>query len=284
MLGRLARGEKREAAVAAAVEMMAGVEGTVVLEPAASGPTPALIGSLFDSLVVYDELAAADPASAWPLLAGGGNRPGMSLADWLAPPPKRPRLVVLPGVQTAMATGLVKPPARPGEDLFVPAVDLIAAGSHTALVSRWRSGGGVATALVQEFLRETAGRDGLPPVEAWQRAVDVVTPERPDLEREPRLKQSGEVELADARHPLLWAGHLLVDCGGGVYDPPPAAAVPPAAPLAAPAQPQLKPPAPAVAPAGPMPPAILDPPPPREPPPPRADDPTPAEPPEPEAS
>ena len=260
LLGRIGRGEKREAAVAAAGEMLAGVAGGVVVEPATAGPPPLLVGGLFDTLVVYDELTAADPASAWPLLAGSGNRPGITLADWLAAPPKRPRQVILPGVQTALAGGLLKPPPRPGEDLFLPAVDLIAAGSPTVLLSRWKSGGGVSKALVQEFLRETAGPDALPAAEAWQRAVDVVTPERPDLAREPRLKQAGEVELADARHPLLWAGHLLIDCGGGVYEPPPQAAVPPAPPLAPAVQP---PPAPAAAPAGPMPPAILAPPPPR---------------------
>ena len=256
LLGRIGRGEKPEAAVAAAEEMLAGVAGGVVVEPAAAGPPPLLVGGLCDTLVVYDELAAADPASAWPLLAGSGNRPGITLADWLSPPPKRPRQVILPGLQTALAGGLVKPPPRPGEDLFLPAVDLIAAGSSTVLLSRWKSGGGVAAALVQEFLRETAGPDALPAAEAWQRAVDVVTAERPDLAREPRLKQTGEVELADARHPLLWAGHLLIDCGGGAHEPPLQAAVPPAPPLA----PAVPPPP---APAGPMPPAILAPPPPR---------------------
>jgi hypothetical protein len=263
LLGRMGRGEKQETAVAAAADLMAGVAGGVVVEPVAAGPPPLLIGSVFDTLVVYDELAAADPAAAWPLLAGSGNRPGITMADWLAAPPKRPRLVVLPGVQTAMAGGLLKPPARPGEDLFLPAVDLIAAGSRTTLLSRWRSGGGVATALVQEFLRETTGPEGLLAAEAWQRAVDVVTPERPDLAREPRLKQAGDVVLADARHPLLWSGHLLIDCGAGVYEPPPQAAVPPGPPLAPAAQPPPDPRMAPAAPAGPMPPAILAPPAPR---------------------
>jgi hypothetical protein len=158
-----------------------------------------------------------------------------------------------------MAGGLLKPPARPGEDLFLPAVDLIAAGGQTVLMSRWRSGGAVGTSLVQEFLQETTGQKALPAAEAWQRAVDVVTPERPDLDREPRLKRSADADLADARHPLLWAGHLLVDCGPGVYADAAEPAVPPPPPLAAPA------PAPAPPPGGPMPPAILAPPPPAEP-------------------
>jgi len=260
LLGRMSRGEKREAALATAGEMTAGVAGAVVLELPATGAPPVLVGSLFDTLVSYDELAAAGPGGPWPLLAAVGPRPGIALADWLAPPPKRPRQVILPGVQSAMAGGLLKPPARPGEDLFLPAVDLIAAGGHTVLMSRWRSGGAVGTSLVQEFLRETTGQDPVPAAKAWQRAVDVVTPERPDLDREPRLKKSPDVDLTDASHPLLWAGHLLLDCGRGVYDAAVEAVVAPVPPLAAPA-PAV--PARPAAPAGPMPPAILAPPPPR---------------------
>jgi len=263
LVGRMGRGEKREAALAVASEMIAAVAGSVVLEPTAAGalpatsPAPALLGSLFDTLVVYDELVAPGPGAPWPLFSAVGPRPGITLANWLSPPSKRPRQVILPGVQSAMAGGLLKPPARPGEDLFLPAVDLIAAGGHTVLISRWRSGGAVGTSLIQEFLRATTGPDAAPAAAAWQRAVDVVTPERPDLEREPRLKRTADADLVDARHPLLWAGHLVIDCGQGVYAAAEAPAVPPLPPLAAPV-----PPAPAP-PAGPMPPAILAPPPPR---------------------
>ncbi len=272
-LGRMYRGEKQEAAQAAAGEMLASLDGAVVLEIPAAGPPAALIGSLFDTLVIYDEVAAPVGNAAWPLLTGGSGRLGMTLADWLAPPPKRPRQMILPGMQSAMAGGLAKPPPRPGEDLFLPAVDLIAAGSPTAILSRWRSGGATAVSLVQEFLRETAGQGGLPATEAWQRAVDVVMPEQPDLDRESRIKPAGDVLLEDSRHPIFWGGHLLIDCGGGVYDealrpgPPPP---PPLAP-ARPAPPAVRPDEPGNGPAGkpqpqapvvPMPPAILPPPPP----------------------
>ncbi|MBM4023289.1 MAG: hypothetical protein FJ284_13835 [Planctomycetes bacterium] len=253
LLGRMSRGEKREAAEAAAAEILAGV-ASVVVEPPAGGPSAALIGSLFDTLVIYDEVSVGDAQADWPLAAAGG-RGGTTATDWLAPPPKRPRQLVLPGMQTAIAAGLTEPPARPGEDVFLPAMDLIAAGGHTLLVTRWRSGGQLGASLIREYLRETAGPSGLPPAAAWQRAVDVVVSERPDPDREPRVKQASTAVLENARHPLFWAGYLLVDCGwsGAAADPP----APPPPPVARPA--------PAAPPAagGPLPPAILPPPPPR---------------------
>jgi hypothetical protein len=56
--------------------------------------------------------------------------------------------------------------------------------------------------------------------------------------------------LPDARHPFLWAGYLLVDCGAGHYDDPP-----PAGPAqqAKPAQPPVVANQPAAPPAAPAP-------------------------------
>jgi hypothetical protein len=260
----MGRGEKQPEAAAAVATMTAGLERAITLELPTAGPPAALVGSLFDTLVVYEEAGIAEPTGGTPLLSAGQGRSGMTLADWLAPPPKRPRRIVLPGLTTAMGGGLLSTPARAGEELFLATTDLLAAGATTALVSRWRTGGGVSGELVREFLQETTGPGGIPAAEAWQRAVEIVTPERPDLEREPRLKPAAGADLADARHPLFWAGFMLIDLGGGVSEQRADDRVPPPPPLApGPPLPVLAPGGPAAPPAGgPMPPAILEPPPP----------------------
>ncbi len=249
--GRLVRGDKPAIAQEWGARLAGSIDRAVVLPtPAPAAPMP-LVASLVDTLVVFDELSGDGPVATRPLFSLQSGKPAMTFGDWLGSPSKRPRCIVLPGFQSAMAGGLTKLPARPGEEIFLAVTDLVAAGGRTTLVSRWRMGGKTSIDLVEEFLRDRTGGDGEaepPPVaESWQRAVEMATAEQPDVGREPRLKQSPQTVLADARHPFLWAGYLLVDCGAGRYDDPPPAGPAPQAkqaqPPVAPNQPAAPPPA-----------------------------------------
>jgi tetratricopeptide (TPR) repeat protein len=213
-VGRLTRGPK--AVVAETLDRLTqGIDRAVPL-PVPDKPPAAVVASVFDGLAVLDDLGGIGSATAT-LVPGASARGGITLSDWLAPPQKRPGFILLPGMQSALARGLEKGslPPRPGDDLFMPALDLLAAGSHTALLARWRVGGRTTTDLMLEFVRDAslAAADTPPPPASasWRRAVDVVTAEAPDPDREPRLKQ-GEQVLPDARHPFFWAGYLLLDC------------------------------------------------------------------------
>ena len=229
-VGRMFRGESGDEVAAWRERITAAVERSQSLTVPLPGPPPALVGSLFADLLIFEELGGEGPIAARPLLQATAGSGGMTFADWLQPPLKRPRRMLLPGLQSAAAGGLTRLPGRPGEDLFVAATDLLAAGSETAVVSRWRMGGKVAADLMAEFMRDvTAPRpDGTLPAaaESWQRAIDVTTTEEPDPAREPRLKPVAKAVLNDAKHPFLWAGYMLIDCGPGTHvEPPP----PPAA-------------------------------------------------------
>jgi tetratricopeptide (TPR) repeat protein len=244
--GRLFRGDKPVVAQELAARLTGSLDRAVALPaPTPAAPMP-LVASLLDTLVVFDELSGDGPVSTRPLLSMQGGKPAMTFGDWLSPPSKRPRCIILPGFQSAMAGGLSKLPTRPGEDIFLAVTDLVAAGGRTALVSRWRMGGKTSGDLVEEFLRDREPGDGeaeVPPAaESWQRAVATATAEQPDVGREPRLKQSPAAVLPDSRHPFLWAGYLLIDCGGGRYtDPPPNGPIQPAKPVMQPAPPNQQP-------------------------------------------
>ncbi len=238
-VGRMFRGDKPAVAERTLARLLEEVDGTAALVISPQGPPPALAASLYDTLAIFDELSAPGPVAAWPLVPSSSGQAGFSFDEWLASPRKRPQRVLLPGLQTAMAGGLDKLPARPGDDLFIAVTTLLAAGSHTALVGRWRTGGLVSVDLMAEFLRDldVPGDAQQPIAERWRRAVDVVTAEQPDPEQEPRLRQVAKAVLPDARHPFFWAGYLLVDCGGGTYsdEPAPPGVPQPKPPLAPPA-------------------------------------------------
>ena len=236
--GRMARADDATAVAALLARSTAAIDRAVPVTIAPGGPPGGLVASVFDALAVFDE---STTVVLVPPAAGKG---GLSLAEWLAPPAKRPRVVLVPGLQTAMADGLKEKSrlARPGDDLFLPATDLLAAGAHTAVLARWRAGGGTCADLMTEFMREATAAPAEPPESAathWRRAVDLVTAGCPDPLREPRLRQHGDDVLPDARHPFLWAGYVLVDCGSGAVPPDQAAAPPaqPAPPVRPPAQP-----------------------------------------------
>ena len=248
--GRVGRADDAAAIAGLLARTTASIDRAVPVTISAGGPPGALVASPFDALAVFDESSSA---ALVPSAAGKG---GIPFAEWIAPPAKRPRIVAMPGFQTAMADGLKEKslPKRPGDDLFVPAVDLLAAGAHTAVLARWRVGGGTCADMVTEFLREATAPPADPPESAashWRRAVELATAARPDMQREPRLRQHGDDVLPDARHPFLWAGYVLVDCGSGVV--PPDQAAPPA--RAAPAVGPVAPPVPAPPPAAAVPPA-----------------------------
>lgn len=210
------RGDPAERAAESRKRFTAAVAHSVCLSPTAAKLPVSLAASLADTIAIFDDLAPRPGDSGRPLVAAVAGRPGMSLSDWLLPPPKAARCVLLTGLPTQFAGGLGKPTGRPGDDLFQTAMDLAAAGAETVVLSRWSVGGRVALDLGIEFLRDQqqSGADGLPPAAAsWQRAVRLVTAEQPDFRLEPRLQLARDQIPADATHPFFWAGFTLIDCG-----------------------------------------------------------------------
>lgn len=218
--GRAVRGEKPEAAAEALHRLMAGIDRALPL-PSQSQQAhgvvvwPSLPAALCDSLVVLDEVSGDGAAGVRGMLGRGAERAakgGASPSDWLGSPHKRPQCVVVAGMQSAMASGLSRLPPRPGDDLFIAATDLLAAGARTVLVSRWRMGGKSTTDLVSEFLRDLDD-PAVEPAASWYRSVEIVTAEEPDMAREGRLRPTVDAVLGDMRHPLFWAGYMLIDGG-----------------------------------------------------------------------
>jgi tetratricopeptide (TPR) repeat protein len=238
-LGRMHKGDTLEAAGDLGERLSLSLDRPLLLGGSSGAPLLSA-ASLVDTMLIFDEVPGDGSVAARPLAVGWPGRSGMTFGEWVASPRKRPQTVLLPGFQSAAASGLARVPARPGDDLFLAATDLLAAGGRTAVVSRWRMGGRSTVHLMEEFVADYRHRAGAgAAADSWHRAVDIVSAEEPDIDREPRLTQSPGAVLTDSRHPLFWAGCMLVDCGNGDRSDPappgPAGRPAPRPPVAAPA-------------------------------------------------
>jgi CHAT domain-containing protein len=233
VLGKLFPRDKPEVAQRAFAEIEQDVPGAVALGAPWPQPLPSL-GVQLDRLLVLDDLTnlAAGPYDWSPIQAPSGRGAG-SLAQWMALPLGGPEVLVLPGFHTAAEQGLKRAPAVGfGNDVFLSVCGLLASGSRTVLLSRWRTGGTTSVAATSDFLAELST---LGPAEAWQKSLAAVRESPLDAAREPRLRRLPAGETLKANHPFFWAGYILVDPGSVHEDgepddgaAPPQPAVPPA--------------------------------------------------------
>lgn len=205
--GRMHTKENEVVAQEAAQALIEKLPGAFVAPAQLSAPG-SIYASLIDRLVVLDDIDEADrgPYDWSPLRLDKGKPVGL-LSQWALLPWDGPQQVVLPGFHTPVEYGLKR--GGTGDDVFLSVMGLMASGSRTILLSRWRTGGQTSYDLTREFVQElpyTAADN------AWQRAVELVTSTDLDLMREPRVRASSD-ETLPAEHPFFWAGYLLIDTG-----------------------------------------------------------------------
>lgn len=193
------------------------MKGSVRLTPPLAQPGYLFV-PLLDQLVVLDDVDVNknDPY-AWSPLPKSRGKNADSLAAWMELPYEGPQRVVVTGLPTAAETGL-KASRRgdgadsvPGREIFDSVCALMASGTRTMLLSRWRTGGQMNLQLVREFMQEL---EHSPADQAWQRSVLLAWETPLDAAQEPRLKRLEDgAEPPGADHPFFWAGYLLVDTG-----------------------------------------------------------------------
>ncbi len=181
--------------------------------PSDPGSAVGLSVSTFDRLLVLAELrSAAHMLQLKPIPLADPKQPSATLGDWLQLPFAGPRQVIMPGFRSAAEHGLRgTAPTAAGLDVFLPACSLLASGSQTVLLSRWRTGGATCHDLMREFLQELPNTT---PADAWQRSVLLVGHHPIDPLSEPRLEIPVNTRRPPrAAHPFLWSGYLLLDSG-----------------------------------------------------------------------
>jgi hypothetical protein len=153
------------------------------------------------------------------------GKPGSTLGDWTLLPFAGAEQAVFPGFHSAAEYGLKRPGT--GDEIFLTACGLMASGSRTILLSRWRVGGQSTVELMREFVQELPHKSA---TAAWRRSVQLSADRLIDPAAEPRVKPNPAADGLKGDHPFFWAGYLLIDTGAtpgdGALDPKNAAVAP----------------------------------------------------------
>lgn len=210
VLGRLFPNDPPEVAEAAYRDL-----SSALISPSPLTGVPpiasAIYGATFDRLIVLGDIAPQAGPMAWAPVPLDAGKPNSTLADWIALPWGGPREVLLPGFHSAAEDALKElDAASAGDELFLSACGLMATGSRTVLLSRWRTGGQTSVDLVRELAQELPHTTAS---EAWQRSVYLLQEVTLDPAREPRLRVQPGQAAPTARHPFFWAGYVLIDTG-----------------------------------------------------------------------
>jgi hypothetical protein len=210
-----------DAQLAATVDrLVESAPSSVVLPQPSLVPSP-LLASAADNVIslVETRLDGESPYSLLPLPIDRTTDIG-TLGRWMALPVEGPERVILANLSTAAESGLKQPrrtsrsrTAEPaaGQELFQATCGLMASGTQTILLTRWRTGGQTHRELLGEFASEVTH---MPAGQAWRRSVLLAQSQPLDAESEPRIKRpDARSEMPQPKHPFLWAGYLLVDTG-----------------------------------------------------------------------
>lgn len=208
-VGKLFPGQEDGVAEAAFEDLNAAVPGAIAVRPDALPAPAAVYSALFDRLIVLDDLvspSAAGPFGWSPLVS---KAKGGQIDNWLLLPFGGPEQMILPGFHTAAENSLTERKVNGGE-VFLSVCAMMANGSRTILLSRWRPGGKNSYDLVREFAKELPHATA---AEAWRRSVFVNADVPLSPDQEPRMVLGPKDTLPKADHPFFWSGFLLIDTG-----------------------------------------------------------------------
>jgi hypothetical protein len=211
--GKMLPRDEEGTALAVADQIAAALPGSSVLRE--STPVPGgLLGTHFDRLVLLTDIEDGDKLPfGWSPLQLDRGKPGAALSDWMALPWGSPEQLVLPTFHTAAENGLKKGNTT-GDEMFLSVCGLMASGSRTMLLSRWRVGGRSTGDFVREFAQELPH---LSPSEAHRRSITLLRGTAIDPREEGRLRVPATLDEFTPEHPFFWAGYMLID--SSAYQP-----------------------------------------------------------------
>ncbi len=172
-------------------------------------PAPSYLArQLCDRLLVMADIEDSDKGPyAWAPMVLDRNKQGSQLVDWFSLPWGGPHATAFTSFHTAAETSLKK--GGNGDEIFLTVCGLMAAGSRTIVLSRWRMGGSSTIDLMREYHQELGYTSA---AKSWRRSVRLMQESNLLVETEPRIRGNARDALS-GQHPIFWAGYILCDTG-----------------------------------------------------------------------
>jgi CHAT domain-containing protein len=189
-------------------DLNAAIPEIVTLNQNLAGPS-ALLAATLDQLIVW-HLSSEKTRNAFDFspLQFDEDRSGSDLRSWMMLPWQGVDRMILSGVSSSIE-GSSRSRAD-GAELFLASTALMASGTRTLLISRWRVGGQSCLDLTREFAMQLGKQSA---ARAWQRSLDLFTQSELDQAAEPRIQEKLLDQPLKGEHPFFWAGYMLVDNG-----------------------------------------------------------------------
>ena len=167
-----------------------------------------LVGSVSDEMIVWADVKQPNKGGVFSMLPVqiDHGKEGSTLAGWMSLPLEGPEHIILPGYTSDGAAGSRS--RGNGQDLFQVVCGLLASGSRTILISRWRVGGENSLAQTRDYASRLHQQR---PLDAWTDSVKESRKRELNLDNEPRIKPEKLDQPITADHPFFWAGMMLVE-------------------------------------------------------------------------
>ena len=192
-----------QALAAEVVKTMPGQSLLVEIQQKPLLAAPSWLRMRADQLWVAQELPMAKTPWELRVLPVEPSREN-ALANWMQTPLRAPKRMLMPGLESSAQRGEL----NGGNEIFLPASTMMAAGTQAIWLSRWKTGGRSAHYALSRLSEELEIEA---PSSAWRRTGLALWAEQLKTADEPLVPAAkGLPSSVSGQHPLFWSGYLMI--------------------------------------------------------------------------
>ena len=202
----LMAGEPEETGIEGVDQLKKRIAGLTQLPVPHEVPGNLVVANCNRLIVMSDLIGRGRGPFQWIPIAQDRARKGDTLDSWFMLPWGSCDQVMLPAFHTSAEDAMRR--GGNGDEVFFAVCGLLATGTRTVLISRWRTGSPLTYPLIGEFSDRLTRQA---PDQAWQDTVKGFSRLPLDPFKEPRVKDPKAAIPVTAQHPFFWSGYMVID-------------------------------------------------------------------------